>query len=105
MIAVTLAVIGITGYSLVFAGEEDMKLVNKNSGFVVVEFVDHKPHFFDPVLEMQMKEHGIAVPLELRESFSGKERVYLGDEEFEKAFHELFCKYSFDDQVYKWETL
>lgn len=103
-IAVLIA-IGLSSYSLVFGGEGDAKLVNKSSGLVVVEFIDHKPHFFDPVLEKQMGEDGIAIPLALRSLYGDKERVFLGDDDFEKAFCELFYKYSFDGQVYQWEAL
>ena len=81
-----------------------MKLVNTNSGFVVVEFVDHEPQFHDPILEMEMKEIGIAIPLVYRSEYDDRERVFFDDPLFEKAFRELFVKFKFDPKAYTWQS-
>lgn len=81
-----------------------MKLVNIQTGYTVVEFLDDGTvQFNDRFLEAEMKELGILIPPSLSESFEGKEFVYFGDPLFKRAFKEVYYPYSISTSIYKWE--
>jgi hypothetical protein len=87
-----------------FAKGEPVKLVNTKTRFVVVEFQNGKPTFHDRFLEAEMKETGILIPPHLASDFEGKEVIFLGEENFEKAFIEVYYPYCIANSLYQWEN-
>lgn len=85
--------------------EEDipMKLVNTQSGFVVVEFENGEARFGDRFLEAEMKESGILIPSSRVAEFDGKKTILLGDRHFEKAFVEIYVPFTIASSDYHWE--
>ena len=84
-------------------GLQEMKLINLKSQFVVVEVQDGQIKFFDRFLEKQMKGRGILIPPALRSQYNGKAEVRLEDQEFLKAFKELYVPAVFDPEVFAWQ--
>lgn len=87
-----------------FSNGQSMKLVNRKTGFVVVELKGGKAEFHDRFLEEEMKETGILIPPAMKEQFEGKDIVYLGDSLFEKAFVEVYYPQCISTSVYQWEN-
>ena len=79
-----------------------MKLVNKEIDFIVVEFIDHKPIFYDRFLEAEMRDRGILIPSFLVKSYGNKTHVRIEDEEFERAFKEVFVPKAMGGEEFKW---
>ena len=50
----------------------NMKLLNQKTGFVLLEFIDQKPFFFDRLLEEALTHEGIFIPVALRRKFPRK---------------------------------
>ncbi len=89
--------------SAVFANGAPMKLINKKTGFVVVEFKEGKAEFHDRFLEVEMKETGILIPPMMAKTFHDREVIFLGDPLFEKAFIEVYYPLCIAHSVYQWE--
>jgi hypothetical protein len=83
--------------------QDDMKLVNTRTGFVVVEFKDGKSIFNDRFLEAEMKDKGIAIPQNLRADFDNKSAVFPGDPLFQKAFTDIYVPLTIASPVYQWK--
>jgi len=83
---------------------EEVKLVNVETGSVVVAFSNGKIQFGDLFLELEMKETGIYIPASKTEEFGGKEIVYLGDPLFEKAFAEVYYLDCIANSLYQWQN-
>ena len=79
------------------------KLVNEETGFVVVEFLDGKAEFHDPFLETEMRQVGIYIPPSKVHRFGEKEIVYLNDQLFKKAFTEIYYPLSIANSMYQWQ--
>ena len=60
------------------------KLVNMETGGIIVEFTDDKVQFSDCFLEIEMKQTGIYIPPFKKPDFDGKEIVYMGDPTLQK---------------------
>jgi hypothetical protein len=86
--------------AVALANGETVKLVNKKTGFVVVEFLEGKAIFHDRFLEPEMRESGIAIPHELKPEFENKDRVLLEDPLFEKAFKEIYYRFYIPHSIY-----
>lgn len=84
-------------------GEEAMKLVNTQTGYVVVEFQKGKAQFNDRFLEAEMKESGILIPPALSDQFDGKEVIFPDDPLFEKAFVQVYYPLCISNQTYEWQ--
>lgn len=82
---------------------DPMKLVNKDTKGVVVEFTDSKIIFHDRFLEAEMSENGITVPTALQKEYGNKEIVFVEDSEFLKAFKEIYYPSSMNPNVFQWE--
>jgi hypothetical protein len=80
-----------------------MKLINVKSGFVVAEYQGKKTIIHDRILEKEMTIRGVIIPLALRSEYSGKAAVRLNDQEFQKAFKELYSEQVFNPKNYHWE--
>ncbi len=79
------------------------RLLNSETGSIVVEFMDGKIQFNDHFLEMEMKETGIYIPPSKAEEFGEKEIVYLGDPMFEKAFIDVYYPLCIANSLYQWQ--
>jgi hypothetical protein len=91
-----------TGTALTaFSNGETVKLINKKTNFVVIEFNNGKATFHDRFLEPEMREAGILIPSELAAEYGGKETILLDDELFEKAFKEIYYRYYTPHSVYE----
>ena len=91
--------------SALFAIHEEevaMKLINSKSGFVLVEFKNGAPLFHDRFLEAEMKDRGIAIPLNRRAEYKDKESIYPGDSQFQKAFTEIYVPLVLASNRYQW---
>ncbi len=79
-----------------------MKLINAKNGLILVEFTEDGPRFGDPILEAEMTERGIRVPVPLQKEFDGKRRITADDPDFERAFKEVYYKFTISDkELYK----
>jgi hypothetical protein len=79
-------------------------LVNRETGRVVVEFLEDHIQFNDRFLEAEMRETGIYIPSSNRNEFSEKEIIYFGDPLFQKAFVEVYYEYSIANFLYVWQN-
>lgn len=80
-----------------------VKLVNKKTGFVVVEFNDEKIQFNDRFLQAELTELGIDIPPAFRKSFNGKKKILIDDPLFQKAFIEVYYPLTIANSDYSWE--
>jgi hypothetical protein len=85
-------------------GTTNLQLVNLKSGFVVMEQKEGKIIFHDPILEDSMRETGVVIPPELQEAYGDRDRVKLEEENFFKAFKELYSSYIYDSDLYEWKA-
>lgn len=79
------------------------KLVNMETGSVVVEFVNGKVQFTDWFLEIEMKKNGIYIPASIKQDFDGKEIVYMDDPIFERAFIDVYYPLCIANSLYQWQ--
>ena|SRR3990167_963024 len=86
-----------------FNNGEPMKLINKKTGFIVVEFNQGQVKFYDRFLEGEMKETGIWIPEIMRDQFENKEVIFLGEPLFQKAFIEVYYPLCIAQVLYEWE--
>ncbi len=85
------------------AAEQEMKLINLKSGFVVAEYRGDKTIIHDRILEKEMTARGVAIPPPLRAEFNGKDAILLSDKEFQRAFKEIYSPQVFNPKSYSWE--
>ena len=90
--------------SLSMLGTAEVMFVNRETGFVVMEQIEDKLVFHDPILEAEMISSGIAIPPEHQERYGKRERVKLGENQFFKAFQEFYSVYIYDSAVYEWKS-
>ncbi len=87
------------------AGRSDThQFVNQKNGFVVVEQIEDKIYFHDPILEDEMKESGVVIPPQHQARYAGCERVKLGEKGFFEAFREFYTVYIYDEDLYAWQS-
>lgn len=79
-----------------------MKLVNKKNNQSIVEFSEEKTVFHNKFLEQEMRTLGIPIPHGLRGVFQGKDFIYLGDADFQKAFREVYYLVSMNHDQFQW---
>lgn len=84
--------------------EVPMKLVNSRSGFVLVEFKNGAPLFHDRFLEAEMKERGVVIPSNQRAEYEGKDTIYPGDPQFQRAFTEIYVPLVIASNRYQWQN-
>ncbi|MFZ0565916.1 MAG: hypothetical protein WAM28_07010 [Chlamydiales bacterium] len=80
-----------------------MKLVNKQTNEPIIEFEGKKTLFHNKFLEQEMRSIGILIPHGLRGVYHGKNYVRLEDEEFQKAFKEIYCLTSMNPDTFQWQ--
>jgi hypothetical protein len=79
------------------------KFIHVKNNFVLVEFHGQETIFHDQILEREMKERGVLIPLERRTEYQGKSSIRLGEPGFQKAFREIFAAQLFDPNNYIWQ--
>jgi hypothetical protein len=79
-----------------------MKLIHKQSGFVVAQQQDTALKINDPFLEKELKIKGITIPVALRKDYDGKSVIMMDDPLFPKAFKEVYMKLSMKEEMYQW---
>ncbi len=90
-------------FSAISAAVFSEKLMNTETGSVVVEFVNGKVQFTDWFLEIEMKKNGIYIPPSMKQDFDGKEIVYMGDPVFERAFIDVYYPLCIANSLYQWQ--
>jgi phospholipid N-methyltransferase len=80
-----------------------MKLVNINTGFVVLEFKDNTTIFGDRFLERELIERGVAIPKSHRAEFQGKSAIFPNDPLFHRAFQEIYVPLTLASPSYQWQ--
>jgi hypothetical protein len=78
------------------------KFLNYQTQFVVVEEVDGKIMFHDPILEELMIETGVAIPKAYRSEFENRERVFPHEKDFLKAFQKFYTPFVYSHKDYVW---
>ncbi|HSX38622.1 MAG TPA: hypothetical protein VLE95_07320 [Chlamydiales bacterium] len=80
------------------------KLVNMETGSIIVEFSNDTIRFHDYFLKAEMKQSGIYIPHFKKNYFDEKEIVYLGDPLFKKAFIEIYYPICIGNATYQWQN-
>ena len=80
-----------------------MRLVNIHTHRSIVAFEDKATRIFNKFLEREMKSMGIPIPPGMRGLYEGRDVVYLGDREFQRAFKEIYYITSMDSRIFKWQ--
>ena len=84
-------------------GGGDMRLVNTKSKQPIVEFTEGEAIFHSKFLEHEMRSMGILIPHGLRGAYHGKDCIYLGEQEFQQAFKEVYYLTYMDATQFKWQ--
>ncbi len=79
-----------------------MKLINVQTNQPIVDFQKDKVVFYSKFLEHEMHSLGIPIPHGLRSLFDGKDCIFLGDKNFQKAFKEVYFLTAMDSQLFEW---
>ena len=82
--------------------EQDMQLINNKNGFVVAEFRDGECIIHDRFLKAALEKEGIVIPKSMQPIFEEKDRVFVSDALFEKAFKEVFYQLKISKADYDW---
>ena len=82
-----------------------MKLINSKTHLPLVEFNGKKTVFYNKFLEKEMKTLGIPIPNGLRGIYHGKDNIYLGEEEFQLAFKEIYFVTRMDPSEFHWVSI
>jgi hypothetical protein len=85
-----------------YLGGSEPKFLNYQTQFVLVEEIDGEILFHDPILEEVMIETGVAIPKASRPEFENRERIFLGEKDFLKAFQKFYTPYVYSDKDYGW---
>jgi len=80
-----------------------MKLINTQTAQSLVEFEDDRTIFHSKFLEHEMRTIGIPVPHGLRGIFHGKDCIRLEDEEFQRAFKEIYYLTAMNPETFQWK--
>lgn len=78
------------------------RLVNVHTNQPLIEFEGDKTVIYNKYLEHEMRELGIPIPHGLRGVYHGKECVRLEDEEFQKAFKEIYYLTTMNRDTFHW---
>jgi len=79
-----------------------MKLINTNTYQSLVEFQGDQTIIHNKFLENEMRSIGIPVPHGLRGVYQGKDCIRLEDEEFQKAFKEIYYLTAMNPEKFHW---
>lgn len=81
---------------------ETMKLVDIETGDIMIEFIEGRVQFLHWFLERVLTNKGIFIPPYLQSEFRNKKAIFPDDPLFQKAFIEVYCKFSLTDPSYQW---
>lgn len=79
-----------------------MRLINIKNKQLIVEFKEDDAIFHSKFLEHEMRDMGIWIPHGLRGVYQGRDCVYLGEEQFQQAFKEVYYLTYMDSTQFKW---
>jgi hypothetical protein len=79
------------------------RLINIQTNQPVVEFQGSETIFHSKFLENEMREMGIPIPHGLRSYFQGQDCIYLGDNNFQRAFKEVYYLTIMDHNIFQWK--
>ncbi len=79
-----------------------MMLINRETNQPIIEFQGDKTIFHSKFLEKEMRSMGIPVPHGLRGVYHGKNCICLDDEEFQKAFKEIYYLTAMNPKTFQW---
>lgn len=80
-----------------------MRLIKRKTGRPIVEFKGGDTVIHNKFLEREMRSIGIPIPHGLRGLFHGRDCVYLDDDDFQKAFKEVYFLTAMDAEEFTWE--
>ena len=80
-----------------------MRLINTLTAKPLVEFSEDQTVIHSKFLEREMRLMGIPVPHGLRGMYHGKECIRLEDEDFQKAFMEIYYLTAMNPETFRWE--
>jgi hypothetical protein len=78
------------------------KLVNRHTHQPIIEFEGEKTLIHNKFLEHEMRSIGIPIPHGLRGVYHGKECIRLEDQEFQKAFQEIYYLTAMNPDTFQW---
>lgn len=78
------------------------QLINCRTKQSIVDFEGDKTIFHNKFLEHEMRDIGILIPHGLRGVYHGKDYVRLEDEEFQKAFQEIYYLTTMNPETFQW---
>lgn len=78
------------------------KLINRHTKQPIVEFEENRTIIHNKFLEHEMRSLGILVPHGLRGIYKGKDCIRLEDEEFQKAFREIYYLTAMNPETFQW---
>ena len=81
-----------------------MQLINRETQQPIVEFRGKEILFFSKFLEHEMRIMGIPVPPGQRSAFNGRDCVFLDDEDFQRAFKEIYYPRAMDPATFHWQS-
>lgn len=79
-----------------------MKLIHKNTGYVVAEQSGSALVINDPFIQKELKLKGIQIPPALRSQYDGKSIIRMDDPLFAKAFKEVYLKMHSNQTSFEW---
>lgn len=82
---------------------EFARLINMETGHVILEIIQDKIGFFNPFMADEMKESGIYIPPSKSWDFEDKQIVYLDDPLFKKAFIHVYYPQCMANSSYEWQ--
>ncbi len=84
-------IVGLAGMLLISSIQgEEMKFINAKTGKVIIDFNEQEVIVHDGILRLEFEMQGILIPPAFADEFQGKKVVYLNDEDFKKAFTEVY---------------
>jgi hypothetical protein len=79
-----------------------MRLINTHTSKSLIEFKGEKTIIHNRYLEQEMRTIGIPVPHGLRGVYHGKDSICLDDEDFQKAFKEIYYLTAMSPEKFHW---
>lgn len=81
------------------------RLIHSKSGKTLLEFKGKKTIFYSKILEKEMKKCGIPIPPGMRDAYGGKDYIFFGDKNFQRAFFEIYTITCLDPLSVQWQKV
>lgn len=78
------------------------QLINTQTKEILLEFEGENTVIYSKFLENEMRNMGIPIPHGLRGVYRGKDCIRLKDEEFQRAFREIYYITTIDPEKFFW---